>query len=82
MVSFAFIHVVMSHVGMSLFFTRTITKPNKIPDTVNFQNNAQVQINAWFKLTPGTKHTVYNYNTVFCISKERLVQFNAWSDAI
>ena len=28
--------------------------------TVNFQNNAQVQINAWFKLTPGTKHTVYN----------------------
>ena len=44
--------------------------------TVNFQNNAQVQINAWFKLTPGTKHTV------FCILKERLVQFNAWSDAI
>ena len=30
------------------------------PSTVNFQNNAQVQINAWFKLTPGTKHTVYN----------------------
>ena len=28
--------------------------------TVNFQNNTQVQINAWFKLTPGTKHTVYN----------------------
>ena len=28
--------------------------------TVNFQNNAQVQINAWFKLMPGTKHTVYN----------------------
>ena len=28
--------------------------------TVNFQNNAQVQINAWFKLTPGTKQTVYN----------------------
>ena len=26
----------------------------------NFQNNAQVQINAWFELTPGTKHTVYN----------------------
>ena len=28
--------------------------------TINFQNNAQVQINTWFKLTPGTKHTVYN----------------------
>ena len=28
--------------------------------TINFQNNAQVQTNAWFKLTPGTKHTVYN----------------------
>ena len=49
--------------------------------TVNFQNNAQVQINAWFKLTPGTKHTVYNLQHCFCISKERLVQFNAWSDA-
>ena len=29
-------------------------------NTVNFQSKAQVQINAWFKLTPGTKHTVYN----------------------
>ena len=29
-------------------------------NTVNFQNNAQVQINAWIKLTPGTKHTVYS----------------------
>ena len=28
--------------------------------TVNFQNNTQIQINALFKLTPGTKHTVYN----------------------
>ena len=28
--------------------------------TVNFQNNAQVQIYAWFKLKPGTKHNVYN----------------------
>ena len=33
---------------------------NDLTATVNFQNNAQVQINAWFKLTPGTKHTVYN----------------------
>ena len=33
---------------------------NRSLNTVNFQNNAQVQINAWFKLTPGTKHTVYN----------------------
>ena len=54
----------------------------KLANTVNFQNNAQVQINAWFKLTPGTKHMFTIYNTVFCISKERLVQFNAWSDAI
>ena len=29
---------------------------------------------------PSTLFTIYN--TVFCISKERLVQFNAWSDPI
>ena len=40
--------------------------------TVNFQNNAPIQINAWFKLTPGTKNTVYNLYTVFVIQK------NAW----
>ena len=48
--------------------------------TINFQNNAQVQVNAWFKLTPGTKYTGFNLQHCFCILKERLVHFNAWSD--
>ena len=37
-----------------------VPEESEIGVTINFQNNAQVQINTWFKLIPGTKHSVYN----------------------
>ena len=41
--------------------------------TVNFQNNAQVQINAWFKLTPGYQAHCLQFITLFFV-----FQKNAW----
>ena len=38
-------------------------------NTVNFQNNAQVQINAWFKLTPSTKEHCLQFITLFLYFK-------------
>ena len=37
--------------------------------TVNFQNNAQVQINAWFKLTPGYQAHCLQFMTLFLYFK-------------
>ena len=37
--------------------------------TVNFQNNAQVQINAWFKLTPGYQAHCLQFTTLFLYFK-------------
>ena len=37
--------------------------------TVNFQNNVQVQINAWFKLTPGYQAHCLQFMTLFLYFK-------------
>ena len=47
-------------IGLPIHITDKHHSVIMIDITVNFQNHAQVQINAWFILTPGTKHTVYN----------------------